>query len=159
MNDNPAISRYVRVVHGSLGHPKFVGLTAAQRGTWLTALVLADIAHPEPIHEAAVRVHCQDADFEQLYERQLIERNGHGPGWFTVHDLKQFHVVPSATPEAVKERVRKHRAKKKLAAVTAETNGNAGSDIRDETIRDDSESFSRVGRPSTARAERPGRPE
>lgn len=152
------VSRYARVLHGSLGHPKFVGLTAAQRGTWVTALVLADIAYPEPIHESAVRLHCHDAEFDELYQRELIERNGK-PGWLYVHDLKQFHVVPSSTPEAVRERKRRSRANKRkdvtpVTHVTPVTN--VTTDGRDELDElDESESFSGVCRPSPARAERP----
>lgn len=131
-----ARDRFVRVLWGSLGHPKFLGLTAAERGTWLTALLLADIAHPGPVHEAAVLEKCPDATFERLYERELLEQNGR-PGWFNVHDLRQFHVPPSKAPEAVKDRVARHRAKKKGAHVTTVTDVTAETDVTTDETRQD----------------------
>lgn len=155
--------RHVRVLHGSLGHPKFIGLTAAERGTWLVALILADIAHPAPIHEAAVLEKCPDASFERLYERELIEQDER-PGWFHVHDLRQFHVTPSSTPEAVRERVARHRAKqdqkRTVTDVTAVTDVTTDDTIRNDTKKNGREG--RIGRTAGAiedrEAERTSRP-
>jgi len=143
--------RFVRVVHDSVGHPKFIGLTAAERGTWVTALVLADIAYPNPIHEASVLEKCPDASFERLYKRELIEKNGR-EGWFYVHDLKQFHVYPSSTPEAVAERKRRSRANAKVSqlsqvsqAVTDVTEVTGDETIQDKTRDSTSSSVGLVG--------------
>lgn len=132
--------RYVRVLHSSLGHPKFLGLSAAERGTWVTALVLADINHPGPVHEGAVLEKCPDAAFERLYERQLLEQDGR-PGWFRVHDLKQFHVAPSSTPEAAAERKRRQRERERESQMSQPSRKSRGSresrqTRRDETRRD-----------------------
>lgn len=143
--------RFLRVKHSSLGHPKFIGLSAAERGTWLVAVLLGDIAHPGLVHESAVLEKCPDATFERLYERQLLEHDSR-PGWFRIHDLKQEgHVAPSQAPEAVKDRVRRHRAAQKVTDVTDVTteNGRNGSNyIRDETRLDERENvlLGRVGR-------------
>lgn len=154
-----AFSRYVRVLHSSLGHPKFLGLTAAERGTWAVALVLADIAHPEPVHEAAVRMHCPDAAFERLYERRLLELEG--DGWFRVHDLRQFHIAPSETREAAAERQRRSRARRrKEGSVTPVTDVTSVTDVTtdDDDNDDDSIQPERRVRESESPASAPRRP-
>lgn len=152
-------SRYCRVLHSSLGHPKFIGLTAAERGTWQVALLLADIAHPEPVHESAVRLHCPDASFDRLYERTLLEAEPE-EGWFRIHDLRQFHVAPSETPEAAAERQRRSRARRK-EAVTPVTPVTPVTDVTpDDSIRDDNDddSTERRVRESESPASAPRRP-
>lgn len=120
--------RFARVLLETTQHPKFIGddarppLSAAQRGTWITALVLANITYPNAVHESAVRLQAPGAEFAELYERGLLERTD-DPGWFHVHDLPEHYRSPSADPDAVAERVRRHRANKKrpVTAVTDET--------------------------------------
>lgn len=135
MSDGTAPSRYVRVKHASLAHPKFLGLTAAERGTWLVALLLADIAHPDPVYEAAVLEKCPDATFDRLYDRGLLEVDGI-VGAFYVHDLK--HVYPSDTPEQTAERKRRQRARSRDVTSGHDSHdSHVDHDIRDETRRDD----------------------
>lgn len=146
--------RHVRIKHGTIGHPKFTGpatepapLTAAEWGTWTVALLMSDIAYPGPIHESAVRLMAPGATFERLYERNLLEPCD-DPGWFYVHDMAQYHTKPSQEPEAVAERVRRHRA-----AVTRETPVTRETrETPDETIRDDTSDSESVSKAVTSRA-------
>lgn len=137
-----ATNRYVKTLHAALYHPKFVGdpergvppLTAAEHGTYRVAQLVGDIAYPDAVHEGAVRVLCPGATFDALYERRLLDRCEQ-PGWFRVHDLEDFHVMPSAMPEAVRDRVQKHRDRRRehVTDVTDVTDVTVTEPNRDET--------------------------
>lgn len=165
MAERPVQSRYARILLETATHPKFVGdrrrgwtpLSAAARGTWECALVLAEISYPNPVHEAAVELQAPGAAFDELYERNLLEPCDDAPGWFYVHDLDDFHRAPSDTAEAVAERVRRHRAKRHQAVSdpdvtgeTDETGATSGNAILDQTRQRDT---NRLNSPLGTRAD------
>ena len=142
------VGRFARVKLSSLHHRKFRGLTAAERGAWLTGLLLAHIAHPEPIELGAVEHECGPFDPTRLLERGLWELVDDDS--FVVHDIEDYRRSPSDEAEATRERKRAQRERDRqpvaidfdrdllvpvtpVTSVTSVTNGHEVTDREDET--------------------------
>jgi hypothetical protein len=109
-----------------LFHRKFVSLTFEGRGGLLTLMLIGHAAKPgwllgdrETVELLLRREGCSDAAgvLDELLQRGWLDEE-EGELW--LHDADDWQRKPSDHPEAVKRRVRAHRARKR-----GETPGNA----------------------------------
>lgn len=109
--------RYVRLLHMTAFHHKFTALALDTFGAYCRLLVVCDITYPAFIdEESAIAVlgnhrpaRAPSTLIEELTEVGLLDV---APGGYRVHNLEQFHVHPSRTPEAERARKRRERAEK-----------------------------------------------
>src|SRR5688500_2617985 len=139
-----------------LQHPKFKDLSHAELGAWLDIRAAVDLMDGEPLAdrtEAILRLRRRTRNpvklLDRLIEIHLLDQLETGE--IAVHDLDDHdRRYPSDAPEAVKERVTRHR--KKRNDVTSPPSNEDVTDPRtQEETRSDADSDSEADTDTAAR--------
>ena len=121
--------QWIKMWLEALDDPKLTRLTLAERGAWWGLLKLAGKCHaggklvsgeePLDIDEIGEALHIKTSDDRQALESMIVKMEKRGSlKWnddilTVVHWEERQRIPPSSRPEAVAERVRQHRERKK----------------------------------------------
>jgi hypothetical protein len=141
--------RYVLIPQSHQSHRKWIGLTMAERGAWLTVLIASDIAYPKPLRRIDLEVLLRRDDpfcdaaglIDRLVAVGALDHGDDSPNdleddELPFHNLYLFHVTPSQLPAALAERKRRQREREHLHDVTDVTPVTAVTSVTEVTTPD-----------------------
>lgn len=135
-----APQRYARLLHSTVHDPRFSRMSLEQRGAWLSLLLLQDAAYPACLNRDSILVTALLGDDSERVIDELIDLgmlDDLDDREFDVHGIDHFHVMPSQTPEAVRDRVAKHREQSRMNGHDPDPTGRSTPDVTGVTTETD----------------------